>query len=165
VFAAGHSNGGILAYRLACEASDVFAAVGVQSSSLEIDACRPSHPVSVIHIHGTADRNVPIDGGKGPNGISGVSFRRPIRGARTLARADGCGAHPTTRTDPTNPDVTITRWRSCDDATEVRFVAVKGASHAWMGHPTAIPRVVGEPYEKLDSTDVIWRFLSAHPRR
>jgi len=42
---------------------------------------------------------------------------------------------------------------------------VKGASHAWMGHPTLIPRVVGEPYEKLDSSEVIWQFLSAHPRR
>ena len=165
VFAAGHSNGGILAYRLACEAADVFAAIGVQSSSLEMSTCQPSRPVSAIHIHGTADRNVPLRGGKGPNGISGVSFRRPIHGARTLATADGCRAKPTTQRDATNHDVTTTRWTSCDDDTEVRFLTVKGASHAWMGHPTLVPRVVGEPYQKLDSSDVIWQFLSAHPRR
>ena len=41
VYAAGHSNGGIMALRLACEASDVFAAVGVQSSALEIATCDP----------------------------------------------------------------------------------------------------------------------------
>jgi polyhydroxybutyrate depolymerase len=165
VFAAGHSNGGILAYRLACEASDVFVAIGVQSSSLEMSSCRPSRPVSAIHIHGTADRNVPLRGGEGPNAISGVSFRRPIDGARTLALADGCQPKPMTQRDSTNHDVTITQWTSCDDGTEVRFVTVKGASHAWMGHPTLAPRAVGEPYEKLDSTEVIWRFLSAHPRR
>lgn len=165
VFAAGHSNGGILAYRLACEASDVFAAIGVQSSSLEIDHCRPSRAVSVIHIHGTADRNVPIDGGRGPSAISGVEFRRPMDGARAVAIADGCRERPTTHTDRTNPDITVTRWTSCDDATEVRFLAVKGASHAWMGHPTAVARVVGEPYEKLDSSEVIWSFLREHPRR
>jgi polyhydroxybutyrate depolymerase len=164
VFAAGHSNGGILAYRLACEASDVFAAVGVQSSSLEMGNCQPSQPVSAIHIHGTDDRNVPLRGGTGPNAISGVSFRRPISGARTLAIADGCHTKPTTGRDPTNHDVTITRWMSCHDDTEVRFVTVKGASHAWMGHPTLVPRLVGEPYEKLDSSAVIWQFLSAHPR-
>jgi polyhydroxybutyrate depolymerase len=165
VFAAGHSNGGILAYRLACEASDVFAAIGVQSSSLEVGNCRPSRPVSAIHIHGTADRNVPLRGGEGSNAISGVSFRRPIDGARTLALADGCGPKPRTQRDATNHDVTITQWTSCDDGTEVRFVTVHGASHAWMGHPTLVPRVVGEPYAKLDSSDVIWQFLSAHPRR
>jgi polyhydroxybutyrate depolymerase len=165
VFAAGHSNGGILAYRLACEGSDVFVAIGVQSSSLETSTCRPSRPVSVIHIHGTADRNLPLRGGKGPNGISGVSFRRPIDGAGTLAAADGCAAKPTTQRDAANHDVTITRWASCEDDTEVRFLTVKGASHAWMGHPTLVPRVVGEPYEKLDSSAVIWQFLSEHPRR
>lgn len=165
VFAAGHSNGGILAYRLACEASDVIAAIGVQSSSLELDHCRPSRPVSAIHIHGTADRNLPIGGGRGPNGVSGVSFRVPIDGARTLAAADGCRATPMTTRDPDNHDVTVTRWRSCDGHTEVRFLAVEGASHAWMGHPTAAPRLVGTPYAKLDSSAVIWRFLSTHPRR
>lgn len=165
VYAAGHSNGGILAYRLACEASDVFAAIGVQSSSLELDRCRPSHPVSAIHIHGTADRNLPITGGKGPAGISGVAFRRPIDGARALAAADGCRAHPTTQRDPANHDVTITRWKPCRDGTEVRFLAVNGASHAWMGHPTSAARLVGAPYEGLDSSEVIWQFLAAHPRR
>jgi polyhydroxybutyrate depolymerase len=165
VFATGHSNGGILAYRLACEASDVFAAIGVQSSSLELDHCEPSQPVSAIHIHGTADRNLPITGGKGPDGISGVAFRRPIDGARALATADGCQKQPTTRRDPANRDVTITRWTSCDERTEVRFLAVKGASHAWMGHPTAAARAVGAPYQGLDSSAVIWRFLAAHPRR
>lgn len=165
IFATGHSNGGILAYRLACEASDVVVAIGVQSSSLELDHCRPSQPVSAIHIHGTADRNLPIAGGRGPDGVSGVSFRVPIEGARTLATANGCRSTPSTKRDPANSDVTVTRWTSCDGGTEVRFVTVKGASHAWMGHATAATRVVGPAYEQLDSSEVIWQFLSAHPRR
>ena len=165
IFATGHSNGGILAYRLACEAADVVVAIGVQSSSLELDHCQPSRPVSTIHIHGTADRNVPITGGRGPNGVSGVSFRVPIDGARTLAAANGCASTPSQKHDPANSDVTITRWTSCDGGTEVRFVTVKGASHAWMGHPTAAPRTVGPAYENLDSSAVIWQFLSTHPRR
>jgi polyhydroxybutyrate depolymerase len=165
VFAAGHSNGGMLAYRLACEAADVFAAIGVQSSSLELDRCRPSQPVSVLHVHGTADRNVPIDGGRGPDGISGVAYRRPIDGARTFAIADGCRAEPTTERDSNNPDVTITRWTTDDGGVDVCFLAVGGASHAWMGHPTPVPRILGAPYEQLDASEVIWQFLSAHPRR
>ena len=74
VYAAGHSNGGIMALRLACEASDVFAAVGVQSSALGITTCEPRNPVSLLQIHGTADTNVPIDGGRG-SGLADVDFR------------------------------------------------------------------------------------------
>ena len=134
VFAAGHSNGGILAYRLACEAPDVFVAIGVQSSSLELDHCRPSQPVSAIHIHGTADHNVPIGGGVGPNGVSGVSFRVPLNGARTW-QPPTVADPPTVKRDPTNHDVTITRWTVCDGGTEVRFLAMKGASARVDGSP------------------------------
>ena len=74
VVATGHSNGGILAYRLACELSDEIAAIGVQSAALEVNACRPSHPVSALQIHGSADQNIPINGGLGPKAISGVAF-------------------------------------------------------------------------------------------
>jgi len=163
VFAAGHSNGGILAYRLACELSDQIAAIGVQSATLELARCRPSRPVSIVHIHGTADHNLPINGGRGTQSLSGVTFRPPRDGAKTIAAADKCRRRSTS-TDRSNPDVTIETWRSCSDRTEVRFVTVEGASHAWMGHPTAAPRLVGEPYMKLDSSREIWEFLVAHSR-
>jgi polyhydroxybutyrate depolymerase len=165
VFAAGHSNGGILAYRLACELSDQIVAIGVQSSALEVSSCHPSQPVSVLHIHGTADQNIPIDGGYGPNAISGVSFNRPIDGATTLAAADGCAATPTVEVDPSNRDLTVHAWSSCHGRTEVEFVTVAGASHAWMGHAGGAARkLVGPPYMKLDSSLAIWTFLANHPR-
>jgi len=91
VYAVGHSNGGIMALRLACEASDVFAAVGVQSASLGMTRCAPAGPVAVIQIHGTADTNVPITGGIG-TGISGVDFDPPRKAARAFAALDGCRA-------------------------------------------------------------------------
>ncbi len=60
VFAAGHSNGGFMAYWLACELSDRIVAVGLQSGGLGLASCDPAQPVSLLHIHGTADTNVPI---------------------------------------------------------------------------------------------------------
>lgn len=162
VFAAGHSNGGIFAYRLACELSDRIAAIGVQSASLELPTCAPSQPVSLIHIHGTADRNLPITGGTGPEGLSGVAFSPPLDGAKSLAAADGCSATPTTRTDPANADVTVERFGSCPPGVAVEFVTVAGAPHAWMGHPAARPGV--KPYPRLDASAVIWSFLAAHPK-
>lgn len=165
IYAAGHSNGGIMSYRLACEASDLFAGIGLQAGTLSIDTCTPSHPVSLLHIHGTADENLPIGGGAG-KGVAGVSFRPPIDGIRTLARVDGCPTTPTTTTDPDNADVTIDTWSPCSQGTEVQLVKVAGASHAFMGGPQrpAQRALVGEAYDRYASAQEIWAFLAAHPR-
>ena len=166
VFAAGHSNGAILAYRLACELSDRIVGIGVQAGSLGVDACTPSQPVSVVHLHGTADTNTPIDGGKG-SGVAGVEFRPARAAVEALAAADGCTSEPRSSTDPANPDLTVTTWSGCGSGTEVRYVVVDGATHAWMGHPpasAAAAAYVGEPYPNLDASRAIWSFLAAHPR-
>ena len=72
VYAAGMSNGGIMSYALACN-SDIFAAIGPDSAT-QLDACASPHPTSVIHIHGTADRLVPYDGGQGASFVNGPSI-------------------------------------------------------------------------------------------
>ncbi len=164
VYAAGHSNGGILAYRLACQLSDRIVAIGVQSTSLEYTPCTPAQPVSVLHIHGTADRNIPIAGGRGPDGITSYAFHPPLDAATTLAARDGCAATPATALDRGNTDLTVSVWGSCRSATEVAFVKVAGATHGWMGHSAAAPKRVGPPYQRLDSSALIWGFLLAHSR-
>jgi polyhydroxybutyrate depolymerase len=166
VYAAGHSNGAIMSYRLACELSDKVVAIGIQAGSLEVDRCAPTHPVSVLHIHGTADRNIPIDGGRGV-GRAGIAFQPPRDAVTTFARVDGCPAASSTTTAADNPDVTIESWQPCDDSTAVQFVTVAGASHAWMGRTStrAGQAASGAPYMRYDSSSAIWSFLAAHPRR
>lgn len=70
VFVLGHSNGGYMAYRMACERADVIAAIGVlagEASSMPA-ACTPARTVNVLHLHGTADAVVPYTGGLGAEG-------------------------------------------------------------------------------------------------
>ncbi len=67
IYVAGHSNGGMLAYRLAAEASDLIAGAGIVSADLSIDGPAPSRPVPLIVFHGLKDENVLWEGGKGPN--------------------------------------------------------------------------------------------------
>jgi polyhydroxybutyrate depolymerase len=164
VFAAGHSNGGIMAYRLACELSDRIAAVGVVAGSLGIERCEPEHPVSLLHIHGTADRNHPIDGGRG-EGISGVSFRPAIDGVRRFVEANGCRPAAVVNRDG---DVEVQRWLGCRDGTEVAFVTIDGASHAWPGSDPrsfSARHLVGEPYAGYDASAHLWAFFAAHARQ
>ena len=77
---------------------------------------------------------------------------------------DGCPVSPTHSTSPANADLAITAWSPCTDGSVVVFVEVDGASHAWMGHTTGGSGKVGAPYADLDSSLVIWNFLSQHSR-
>jgi polyhydroxybutyrate depolymerase len=65
VYVAGLSNGGYMAYRYACERAERVAAIVVRSGVMRTDTsrCKPSEPVAVLHVHGTADRLLPYEGG------------------------------------------------------------------------------------------------------
>ncbi|MCU1346322.1 MAG: lipoprotein, partial [Acidimicrobiia bacterium] len=163
IFVTGHSNGGIMAYRLACELPNEIAAIAVQSTSLELSSCHPASPVSLLHIHGTADQNIPLSGGNGTNANTVVNFNPPLAGIELIATADGCQPKPTTSADRSNPDLSIDRWAGCAAGTEVEFIKVSGAAHAWMGHPAPQPGAP-VPYAKLDSSLTAWTFLTTHPK-
>jgi polyhydroxybutyrate depolymerase len=62
VFSIGHSNGGFMSYRLACERPDLFAAILALAGNAAQVPCQPARPVSVLHVHGTADDTVPYAG-------------------------------------------------------------------------------------------------------
>ncbi len=164
VYVTGHSNGGIMAYRLACELSGRVVAVAFQAGSLEVEPCRPERPVSLLSLHGLADTNIPIDGGRG-SGVANYSFNSPRESVETLAELDGCRSR-LPLADPTNPDISGFRWTDCDEGTAVEMILVAGANHAWMGHPgnRFTTRLIGEPYPDLDASLVIWSFLSRRSR-
>lgn len=159
VLVAGHSNGAAMAYRLACELSDVVVAIGVQSGPLGVEPCEPARPVSVLHVHGSDDANVPIDGGVGPEGISGVDFWPVRRGLAAIAAADGCASEPEVRTMGQDPVLTIETWDGCEGGSVVELVVVEGAGHAWMG-PGGTGRRGDAVDVGYDSTAEIWGFLS-----
>lgn len=161
-FATGHSNGGMLSYRLACELSDRFAAVALQAGSLGVEPCEPELPVSLLHIHGTADTNHPIDGGFG-DGLANVDFRSANESVTLVARADGCEGNAIVAVDAVNLDLMATFWNDCDAGAVVELVTVAGASHAWMGHTPSNPAAT-PAYMELDASVTVLQFLFEHPR-
>ncbi len=94
VFVTGMSNGGMMAYRMGCAAADKIAAIAPVAGSLDIE-CNPSAPVSVFAFHGTADENVPYEGGTGKKQIDGPRDEKPVSYAIGLwVKRDGCKATP-----------------------------------------------------------------------
>ena len=160
VFATGLSNGGMMAHLVGCRLSDRVAAIAVVSGELTVD-CRPARPVSVLIIHGTADENLPYDGGAGrkalsPHEVHPVSYAvdrwRAVDQCRDSARVVVTGG------------VTHSTRTPCADGTAVELYRIEGGGHAWPGGQR-MSRILDAPSTALDATRVAWDFFSSHPRR
>lgn len=84
VFLIGHSNGGYMSYRMACDRADLITGIASLAGNASSDAskCNPTKPVSVLQLHGTMDATVPFDGGTGLGAVKDVE---------QWAAKDGCG--------------------------------------------------------------------------
>jgi polyhydroxybutyrate depolymerase len=159
VYATGISNGGIMAYTLACQ-TRLFAAIGPDSAT-QLAPCPGPARTSVIAVHGTADTRIPYNGGPGQGAghIDGPSVPSVNAGWR---RVDGCGQPAVT-----TAGAVTTSAASCPGGRSVVLVTIAGAGHQWPGsvpNPVA-QRLLGTdpPSTALDATAVIWKFFAAHP--
>ncbi len=89
VFATGFSGGARMASQLACDASNVFAAVAPVSGLRFPSPCQSSRPVPVVAFHGTAD---PVDPYLG-NGQAYWTYSVPVAASR-WANHNGCATSP-----------------------------------------------------------------------
>jgi len=160
VYATGISNGGIMAYTLACHTT-IFAAIGPDSAT-ELGSCPAPAPLSVIHIHGTTDKNIPYLGGEG-DGVAHIDGPAiPALNARWRG-IDRCAAPVITTVG-----VVTTSTAACPAGRTVELITIAGAGHQW---PGAIPNRLAEillhtdpPSTALNATHVIWQFFAAHIR-
>ena len=123
IWVAGHSNGGMMAYRVACELSSTVTAVATGAGALMVPTCAPTRPVSMIHVHGKADATVPFTGGGDL-----VQFPPTIDSVQKFATANKCAA------SQTSVDTTAARYErnfTCPSAAEVRLVVDASWSHSW----------------------------------
>jgi len=147
VYAAGMSNGGAMAARLACDASDVIAAVGTVAAPYPLIDCEDSRPVPLVAFHGTADLIVPYEGVE-------PLFPRVEDWLRGWADRPGCD--PDTSVSRITGDVTLTAWTGC--RTDVALYTVLDGRHGWPG-----PREKswwGSTTDSADASEVIWQFLA-----
>lgn len=65
IFITGHSNGGFMSYRMACDHADIVAAIASLAGATFNDpaSCNPSEPVHILQIHGTNDWTIKYAGG------------------------------------------------------------------------------------------------------
>lgn len=161
IYATGHSNGGALSYRLACELSGTIAAAAPASPAGLEGNCSPSRPISIMHIHGTADPCVPYSGGNGSCLAASVTYPPVQNEINFWLNRDGCNSNGSIAYQKGN--ATCTSY-SCNQGTEVEFCKVDGMGHAWPSGSPALANVVGPVYYDI-SFDQIWEFFKRNPMR
>jgi polyhydroxybutyrate depolymerase len=161
IYATGMSNGGMMTYRLGCEASDLFAAIAPVAGALNID-CSPSHAVAVLIFHGTADEHVPYEGGTGASALEERVDKPVSYATRLWQTSNGC----TRASSPKRKgDITRQTWSGCRDGADVALVTIHGGGHAWPGGATPRRRMADAPTQEISASEEMWQFFAAHPRK
>jgi polyhydroxybutyrate depolymerase len=168
VFATGHSNGGMMSYRLACELGDRIAAIAPNAAALvdrnletsppeEIFPCTPPRAVAVMHMHGDADTCSPLDGGVS-TGLE-QSLRPSVSDAMTTFIAIN-GASSAPRASFNNGDVTCSTH---DGTKDVVLCIAEGGGHAWPGAAysrRSSRNCGGGPITGMDANEAMWAFFN-----
>jgi len=170
VFAAGLSNGGHMALRLALEAPDLVSGVAAIAASLPAVAnslCRPAgQPVPVLLINGDADPVSPYGGGEIWS-IGAFNRRGLVQSSRASAQYFSALAgyteppfeHRFPDSDAGDDTVaTRTVW-SAGDRAEVGLITIHGGGHT-IPHPVkTMPRILGRTSHDVPAAEEVWRFF------
>lgn len=167
VYLVGFSNGAILAYCLAKELTDRIAAVAAVAGFVGTKRVSLSHPLSLMHIHGTMDRFVPYFGGKSARKDSKYIFPPLADALQPWLEATGCMTlrSTDTRRDPADPSMTIRRDNygpgSC--GAEVEWITIEGGGHTWPGREPLVT-YMGKWTTAISASEEIWNFCKRHRR-
>lgn len=155
VFVIGHSNGGFMAHRLGCEASDLVTAfVSIAGMTwLDTATCSPANDVSVLQIHGDLDDTIFYAGGTVDP--SAPSYPSALESVTRWQGYDACT--PGIVTDPARMDLdfgiageeTRVERFTCPGSLGVELWTLEGGGH--------IP-------DFGNFSGAVWPWLDAHGR-
>jgi polyhydroxybutyrate depolymerase len=168
IYLAGFSNGGEMTLRMACDAAELFAAVGTISALMPESTgarCHPAVPMPAVLMSGTADRTMPFNGGPLGNGQGTVwsaqktaAFFRQLDGCTGIGKKIMLPKH--NQRDPT--DVTEFRWTNCKAGAVILYQIERGGH----GIPGAkVPGRIGMETRgpgnttELNASQVLWAFF------
>ncbi|MCC6617166.1 MAG: hypothetical protein IT320_27075 [Anaerolineae bacterium] len=167
VYATGMSNGAQMAYYLACQAPETFAAVaGVAAPLSGATAARCAQSsISVLMVHGTLD---PILYWQPQYTTNGQVISLGATGTLEFwAQRNRCNVEDDAIVVEEIPDadpddgstIRHVALDDCADHTNVQFYGVIGGGHTWPGHPLDISIDLGPTNMDIDATALILDWL------
>ncbi len=141
IYAAGYSNGGMMAYGLANYKSDLIAAVA-SVSGVMLDCIGPtSHPMPVVHLHGTSDGVLPYNGGDGWNSAQS-----------TLEHWINFNNTVLTPTVISDNNIEHYAYDQGDSSVSVEHYKYIGGDHVWFN----------STFQGQNTSELVWNFVSRY---
>jgi polyhydroxybutyrate depolymerase len=142
IYAAGFSNGSMLAYRLASELSGKIAAIAAGSGQMTFTNINPSQGVAIIHFHALDDYVVPYNGN---------SMFPPVDTVLAVwGQINNCSLTPDTIYDTNG--VLAKKWAAAGTGADIILYRSNTGGHLW-------------PIGNVSQTEVAWDFLKSHSKQ
>mgnify|MGYP006083891175 CR=1 FL=1 len=145
IYAAGYSNGGMMAYGLANYKSELIAAVASVSGAMLDCTSAASHPMPIIHLHGTSDGVIPYNGDSSYNAVqSTLDYWIDFNNTNTT---------PTVSTDNSGGmQIEQSIYNQGDNSVAVAHYKYNGGNHVWFN----------ATYQGQSTSELIWNFVSQY---
>ena len=145
IYAAGYSNGGMMAYGLANYKSDLIAAVASVSGAMLDCIGQTSRPMPVVHLHGTSDGVLPYNGNSDWSSTQStldhwINFNNTI-------------TVPTVSTDNSGGmSIEHYVYNQGDSSVSVEHYKYIGGEHVWFS----------TTYQGQNASEIVWNFVSQY---
>jgi polyhydroxybutyrate depolymerase len=174
VYMTGISNGGMMAYAMATEASGHFAAISSISGQVEIPVIHPTRPVPTMEFHSVDDPIAKFDGTPNKNPLLRLSV---MEGIDQWVKADGCNKKPVTGTElvgaagsiSAGETATPISYTHCRSGAEVALWRFTGSGHVWPGSSLNMgPKKnwilagVGRGIILVNANETMWQFFEKY---
>ena len=129
IYLIGHSNGAFMSFTFACKTNKVAAIVAIAGAMDTDSDCTPSTPVSLLNIHGTADKTIKVTGGV----MNNFPYTSATKTVKTIASVNKCSNPATSKKDfePTikGTETTVINY-ACNTHTHLQFWKISNGSHS-----------------------------------
>jgi len=174
IYLVGISNGGMMTYRVACQAPGVFAAfaaVIANMPKLVSNDCRPGVGTPLIVINSTDDPVNPYEGGD----VASWSAGEVLSTLDTVdfwQRRNGCAGRSQEKPlpDKDNSDgstVVARQFAECRTGAPVVLLTVQGGGHlppgAQISHRPMLRAMLGQANRDISAADISWKFFKRFP--
>ena len=142
IYAVGYSNGGMLAYGLACHKGNMIAAIGVMSGIMLVDTtCNTNYFTSVIHMHGQNDFVLPYSGNRDFSSVESV--------VDFWLNHNGIDNTNITTTQFNGGNIVKNSYTGGQGNTIIDIYTINDGEHVWFN----------QLFDDTESNTILWNFL------
>lgn len=163
LYAAGFSNGAMLAHLLGARLSSTFAAIGPVSGDLgDLSLPPPTYPVPVIYFHGKKDTHIPYGGGIGDSALDKVPHNSVIEVVGWWTSANRSPSQPEIIRGEGFARSIYTPTGRFPAAAPVEVYTLLNGGHQWPGG-VSYPGL-GQIVPQVNASALMWEFFKGYHR-